>query len=157
MAYSFNGVIGGVVAITAPCAGVTPVQSVVIGLVGGVLVVLGAKWLEALKIDDPVGAVPAHLVAGVWGTLAVGLFPFSVEQTIAQLIGIGAYAVWAAGTSFLMFYAIKSTVGLRASAEEEERGLDWDEHGAVAYPDLNPEPEPVAASSSGGVSRAPAK
>jgi Amt family ammonium transporter len=158
MAYSFNGVIGGLVAITAPCAGVTPVQSVVIGLVGGVLVVLGAKWLEALKIDDPVGAVPAHLVAGVWGTLAVGLFPFSMQQVIAQLIGIGAYAVWGAGTSFLLFYVIKSTIGLRVSAEEEERGLDFDEHGSVAYPDLNPEPEPMAGDAkSGGVSRAPAK
>jgi Amt family ammonium transporter len=158
MAHSFNGVIGGLVAITAPCAFVTPIQSVIIGLVGGVLVVLGMRWLEMLKIDDPVGAVPAHLVAGVWGTLAVGLFPFSTTQVIAQLIGIGAYAVWGAGTSYILFAIIKSTIGLRVSAEEEERGLDFDEHGAVAYPDLNPEPEPTtSASSSSGVSRAPAK
>jgi Amt family ammonium transporter len=155
---SFNGVIGGLVAITAPCASVAPGAAIVIGLVGGGIVVLGASLLEALKIDDPVGAVPAHMMAGVWGTLAVAIFPFSMEQMLAQLIGIVACAVWAGGVSYIMFMLLKSTMGIRVSAAEEEQGLDFFEHGALAYPDINPLPEqPAAAPATSGVSRAPAK
>lgn len=158
VAISFNGVLGGLVAITAPCAGVTPIDSVIIGIVGGVLVPLGMQWMEQFKIDDPVGAVPVHLVAGVWGTLAVGIFPFSVEQIIAQVIGIAAFAVWGAGTSYLMFFIIDKTIGMRVSEEEEIRGLDFDEHGVLAYPELIEAPgETASATVTSGVSRAPAK
>lgn len=169
---SLNGVIGGLVAITAPCAYVTPLASVVIGFVAGPLIVFSASWLEALKIDDPVGAVPAHLVNGIWGTLAVGLFATIEGNTgtlglfagggatllIAQIVGVLAVGLWTVVTAGTLFYLLKVTIGLRVSAEEEEAGLDVGEHGSVAYPDLLPLPESVARPvPSGGVSRAPAK
>lgn len=139
---TLNGVLAGLVAITAPCAWVTPAASLVIGAVGGVLVVLGALALERARVDDPVGAVPVHLVNGIWGTLAVGLFATdtglfatgSAGQLIAQLVGVLAFAGWCLGTGWLMFTAIKMTVGLRVSREEEIKGLDYHEHGAEAYP-----------------------
>lgn len=162
-----NGVLGGLVAITAPCAFVTPLDSLIIGAIGGGLIVYGALWLEKIKIDDPVGAVPVHLICGVWGTLSVGLFHSSnglfysgsPTQLIAQAIGVVACAVWTGGTAFLLFSSIKSTVGLRVSAEEEEHGLDFDEHGQVGYPDVNVLPQPVASTAplASGVSRAPAR
>lgn len=146
---TLNGALGGLVAITAPCAFVTPLASLIIGLVAGPLIVFSTGWLESLKIDDPVGAVPAHLVNGVWGTLAVGLFALDgglfsgggASLLIAQVIGVVACAVWTAGTAFIMFSAIKATVGLRVSEEEEDAGLDSWEHGASAYPDIVPMPE----------------
>lgn len=169
---SLNGVVGGLVAITAPCAFVTPLAAVIIGLVAGPLVVFGASWLESFKIDDPVGAVPAHLINGVWGTLAVGLFAVNEGNTgtvglfagggahllIEQIIGIVAIGVWTVATSGALFYLIKVTIGLRVSAEEEEQGLDIGEHGSVAYPDFLPLPEAVARPMpTGAVSRVPAK
>ncbi|NJL03899.1 MAG: ammonium transporter [Chloroflexaceae bacterium] len=156
----FAGVLGGLVAITAPCAFVTPLQAVIIGLVGGAIVPWGMEMLEKFKIDDPAGAVPVHLMAGVWGTLAVGLFPFNMTQLMAQVIGILACAVWAGGLSYLTFLAIDKTIGMRVSAEEELHGLDYDEHGIVAYPDINAIPGaavPATAEIGTGVSRAPAK
>ncbi|PDW02637.1 ammonium transporter [Candidatus Viridilinea mediisalina] len=149
---TINGVLAGLVAITAGCAYVTPVFAVLIGFIGGPLVVLAAEMLEKLKIDDPVGAVPVHLVVGIWGTLAVGLFAAYEGNTgttglffgggatllIAQIVGILAIGLWTAGLAGAMFFAIKATIGLRVSKEEEEAGLDIGEHGAVAYPDLSP-------------------
>jgi Amt family ammonium transporter len=139
---TLNGVLGGLVAITAPCAWVTPAASIVIGAVGGALVVFGALWLERAKVDDPVSAVPVHLLNGIWGTLAVGLFATDTGllttgqpgQLIAQLIGIAAFGAWCLVTGAAMFYGIKATVGLRVSREEELKGLDYHEHGAQAYP-----------------------
>jgi Amt family ammonium transporter len=139
---TLNGILAGLVAITAPCAWVTPAASIVIGAVGGVLVVFGALWLERARIDDPVSAVPVHLMCGIWGTLAVGLFATdtglfytgSAGQLIAQFVGVVAFAVWCLATGALMFAGIKATVGLRVSREEELKGLDYHEHGAEAYP-----------------------
>jgi Amt family ammonium transporter len=139
---TLNGVLAGLVAITAPCAFVTPAASVLIGAVGGVIVVLGAVALERVKIDDPVSAVPVHLFNGIWGTLAVGLFATDTGlfttgqagQLLAQLIGIGAVGVWCSLTGFALFFAIKKTIGLRVSREEELAGLDYHEHGTSAYP-----------------------
>jgi Amt family ammonium transporter len=153
---SLNGVLAGLVAITAPCAYVTPGASIIIGLIGGVLFVFSAGWLEALKIDDPVGAVPVHLINGIWGTLAVGLFATIPGNTgtvgllagggmallIAQVVGIVGVGLWSAATCGIMFYALKRTIGLRVSADEEVAGLDLGEHGAVAYPDILPGTEP---------------
>lgn len=169
---TLNGVLAGLVAITAGCAYVNPLSAIIIGAVGGPLVVLSAEWLDALKIDDPVGAVPVHLVNGIWGTIAVGLFATLPGNTgtlgvfagggfallIAQLVGVVAVGVWTVATAGVLFYLIKVTIGLRVSAEEEETGLDVGEHGGVAYPDFLPTPEvaPVPVPSS-GVSRAPAK
>ncbi len=142
---SLNGVLAGLVAITAPCAYVTPVYSLVIGLVAGVIVVYGALWLEKLKIDDPVSAVPVHLFNGIWGTLAIGLFATengvtglvagNGSQFIAQLIGIVAVGVWCVLTGYILFFVVlKGWFGLRVSREEEIKGLDIEEHGTQAYP-----------------------
>jgi Amt family ammonium transporter len=146
---ALNGALAGLVAITAGCAYVTPGSAFIIGAVAGPLVIYGAILLEKLKIDDPVGAVPVHLVNGVWGTLAVGLFASQngltglfagggAAQLILQLIGIAAYAIWTAGLAFVMFFAIKKINGLRVRKEEEALGLDVHEHGSEAYP-LDPD------------------
>jgi len=140
---SLNGALAGLVAITAPCAYVTPGYSIVIGAVGGVIVVYGAVWLEKLKIDDPVGAVPVHLFNGIWGTLSIGIFGTvgigslvtgDSGQFIAQLIGVLAVGAWCVVTGSILFLAIKAINGLRVSREEEIKGLDILEHGTEAYP-----------------------
>jgi ammonium transporter, Amt family len=146
---SINGCLAGLVAITAPCAFVTVNASLIIGLVAGMLVVVAVKALDALKIDDPVGAVPVHLCNGVFGTLCVGLF--SVDKItgaatgnglfngggttllMAQLTGIGAVAAYTLVVSLVFWFLIKMTLGLRVSAAEEQEGLDIGEHGQVAY------------------------
>lgn len=144
LGYTLNGTLGGLVAITAPCADVQPWSAVVIGLVAGLLIFAGTKVLEKVKVDDPVGAVPVHLLNGMWGTLALGIFSTNngllygggAGQLIAQAIGIVACGVWTVGTATILFFAIKSTIGLRVSAEEEELGLDLHEHGSEAYPEM---------------------
>ena len=148
LSITLNGVLAGLVAITAPCAFVTPVYSIVIGAVAGVVVVYGAILLEKLKIDDPVSAVPVHLMNGIWGTLAVGLFATengvtgliagNSAQILSQTIGILAVAAWCIITGIVLFFGIlKGIVGLRVSKAEEMEGLDLTEHGAEAYaPDV---------------------
>jgi Amt family ammonium transporter len=141
---TLNGVLAGLVAITAPCAYVTPGYAILIGAVGGVIVVYGAILLERLKIDDPVSAVPVHLMNGVWGTLAIGIFATengvtglvagNASQILAQLIGVAAVGVWCVATGTILFGAIKVVTGLRVSREEEIKGLDIEEHGTEAYP-----------------------
>jgi Amt family ammonium transporter len=147
---TMNGVLGGLVAITAGCAYVNPLSALVIGLIAGPIIVFGAELLDKLKIDDPVGAVPVHLMAGIWGTVAVGIFaslPGNTGTTgllfgggwtllISQFVGIAAVGLWTAVLAGAMFLALKATIGLRVSKEEEEAGLDLGEHGSVAYPDL---------------------
>jgi Amt family ammonium transporter len=139
-----NGALAGLVAITAPCAYVTPGFSVLIGLIGGVIVVYGTVWLEKLKIDDPVGAVPVHLFNGIWGTLSIGVFGTvgigslvtgDTGQLVAQLIGVGAIGLWCVITGSALFLGIKAVNGLRVSREEEVKGLDIEEHGTEAYPE----------------------
>jgi ammonium transporter, Amt family len=144
--FALNGALGGLVAITAPCAWVRPIDSILIGIVAGPLIVLGTRMLERRQIDDPVGAVPVHLINGVWGTLAVGLFATDnglfatgqIGQFLVQVIGVVVVGAWTAGTAFVMFTAIKRFVGLRVSPAEEEAGLDNGEHGSNAYPDFEP-------------------
>lgn len=141
---ALNGVLAGLVAITAPCAYVTPGYSILIGAIGGAIVVYGALWLEKLKIDDPVSAVPIHLFNGAWGTLAIGFFATeggvtglvagNASQLVAQLIGVAVVGAWCVVTGAALFYGIKATVGLRVSREEEIKGLDIGEHGIEAYP-----------------------
>ncbi len=147
---AINGVLGGLVAITAGCAYVNPLSAIIIGLIAGPLVVFGAELLERFKIDDPVGAVPVHLICGAWGTLALGLFASlpgntgttglffggGVTLLISQLVGVLAIGFWTVVLTGAMFLALKATIGLRVSKEEEEAGLDIGEHGTVAYPDL---------------------
>lgn len=148
LSMTLNGVLAGLVAITAPCAFVTPVYSIVIGAVAGVIVVYGAILLEKLKIDDPVSAVPVHLMNGIWGTLAVGIFATengvtgliagNSAQLLSQTIGVLAVAAWCIITGVVLFFGIlKGIVGLRVSKAEEMEGLDLTEHGAEAYaPDV---------------------
>lgn len=148
LSITLNGVLAGLVAITAPCAFVTPVYSIVIGAVAGVVVVYGAIVLEKLKIDDPVSAVPVHLMNGIWGTLAVGIFATengvtgliagNSAQLLSQTIGILAVATWCIITGVVLFFGIlKGIVGLRVSKAEEMEGLDLTEHGTEAYaPDV---------------------
>ncbi len=141
-----NGCLAGLVAITAPCAVVSPVGALFIGAVGGVIVVLGALLLDRLRIDDPVGAVPVHGMNGIWGTLAIGLFATGEYSDFAGLFyggGLGQLGIQALGTlsvtAFviatmgIVFALIKATVGLRVSKHEEMRGLDIGEHGLEAY------------------------
>jgi len=138
---TMNGCLAGLVAITAPCAAVASWAALVIGAVGGVLVVLGTLFLDRIRVDDPVGAVPVHGLNGVWGTLAVGLFATdngllttgSATQLGIQALGVLAVVGFVLLTMGGVFYAIKSTVGLRVSREEELRGLDIGEHGMDAY------------------------
>ncbi len=137
---SLNGAIAGLVAITAPCANVSPLSAVIIGLVAGVLVVYSVLFIErVLKIDDPVGAVSVHGVCGAWGTLAAGLFDiggFSLSVVGVQLLGIAAAFLWVFPVAFIMFKIIDKTIGLRVSPEEELDGLDIHEHAGEAYPEF---------------------
>lgn len=146
---SINGLLAGLVAITAPCAYVTVNASLLIGLLAGLIVVGAVKLLDSLKIDDPVGAVPVHLFNGVFGTICVGLFAVDkltgsatgnglfngggMTLLIAQLKGIVAVGVYTLVVSLVFWFAIKMILGLRVSKEEEMEGLDLGEHGEVAY------------------------
>jgi Amt family ammonium transporter len=136
---TLNGALAGLVAITSPCATVTPASAVAIGAVAGVLVVVSVLFFERMRVDDPVGAISVHAVNGVWGTLAAGLFHmngFDPARVGVQLLGISACFLWAFPTAFFMFKLIAKTVGLRVSPEEELEGLDISEHAGIAYPDF---------------------
>lgn len=127
-----NGALAGLVGITASANVISPKAAVIIGGIAGILVVLSVIGLDKLKLDDPVGAVSVHLVCGIWGTLAAGIFGKG-QSVIAQLIGIAAYGVACFGSSLVIFYIIKATMGMRVTADEEKRGLDISEHGQEAY------------------------
>lgn len=129
---ALNGCLAGLVAITAGCDAMTPFDAIIIGLIAGVLVVLAVLGFDRLMIDDPVGALSVHLVNGVWGTLAVGIFS-SQYSVLSQLVGILSVGGAAFATSFAIFYVLKKTLGIRITETEELRGLDVWEHGSEAY------------------------
>ena len=146
-----NGCLAGLVGITAGADTVSVASAILIGGIAGVLVVLSVMFLDKIKIDDPVGALSVHLLNGVWGTLALGLFynneiatniaalatglsPFA--QFLQQLKGAGLVAVFTVVVSAIFWYAIKALMGLRVSRAEEIGGLDVGEHGMEAYPDF---------------------
>ncbi|MBS1818429.1 MAG: ammonium transporter [Acidobacteria bacterium] len=155
-----NGFLAGLVAITAPCYWVSPTGAFLIGVVAGVLVIWAMDALEYLRIDDPIGAVPVHLVCGIWGTVSLGLFatgqfglptPTGVDtstvvkglfygggmaQLMSQAIGSGAVVVATLVVSVVLMYAVKATGTLRVSKEGELEGLDLHEHGMLAYPEF---------------------
>jgi len=136
---SLNGALAGLVAITAPCASVTPLSAVIIGAAAGIVVVLSVLFFDKIKVDDPVGAISVHGVCGAWGTLAAGIFNIggtSAKIIGVQLLGIGTCFLWVFPAAFFMFKLIDKTVGLRVSPEEEMEGLDLAEHGGNAYPDF---------------------
>ena len=154
-----NGFLAGLVAITCPCYWVSPTGAFLLGAVAGVLVIWATDALEYLRIDDPIGAVPVHMVCGIWGTLSLGLFatgayglptPTGVDLTVSvkglfygggtaqlmsQLIGSGAVTFATLAVSVVLMYSVKATGTLRVSREGELEGLDLHEHGMVAYPE----------------------
>ncbi len=147
--WAFNGTLAGLVAITAPCAWVTPWESIIIGAIGGAVMYVGVYLLERLKVDDPVGAVPVHGFGGVWGTLAVGIFANSttggpvgllhgggLDQLGTQAVGVIVVAAFVLSSAAVMFAVIRATIGLRVPAQAEVLGLDIYEHGLVTYPEF---------------------
>ncbi|RPD98487.1 ammonium transporter [Aureibaculum marinum] len=133
-----NGILGGLVGITAGADLMSPTDAILIGGIAGAIIVFGVALIDKLKLDDPVGAIAVHLICGIWGTLAVGIFGEKAggAQIVSQLIGIASYAAFCIVTSFIILFALKKTVGIRVSEKEELEGLDGFEHGMDAYPDF---------------------
>jgi len=127
-----NGAIGGLVAITAEPLAPSPLAAILIGGVGGLIVVLGTKLLFAFKIDDVVGAIPAHLFAGIWGTLAVPLTNADASFS-AQLVGVLAVNIFVFIVAYIIWAIMKNTMGIRLSKEAEKLGTDVAETGVIAY------------------------
>ena len=147
LSMSLNGALAGLVSITAGCGNMTEPGAVLAGLIGGIIVVFSIEFIEKkLKIDDAIGAVSVHGVAGFWGTIVIGLWGVDgdvgiglfngggTSQFLAQLTGAVAYMIWAILLSFIVFSVLKITIGLRVTEEEELKGLDISEHGTIAYP-----------------------
>lgn len=143
-----NGLLAGLVGITAGTAAVTPQAALIIGGLSGILVVFAVEFIERVtKVDDPVGAISVHGVCGAFGTLCVGLFAREdtdfwkqglfygggVDQLVSQIIGVVAVLAWVSVTAFILFAVLKATVGLRVTEEEELAGLDVLEHGSPGY------------------------
>ena len=136
-----NGILAGLVGITAGCAGANYLGAVIIGLIAGIIVVFSVGFFDSIKIDDPVGAISVHLVNGIWGTLAVGLFDTTTglffgggfAQLGSQILGILSIGLFTVITSTIFWLVLKSTLGIRVSPEEEMKGLDISEHGMEAY------------------------
>jgi len=147
LSMTMNGALAGLVAITAPCAFVSPAAAIAIGFVGGIVVVFGVLFLDKIKVDDPVGAVAVHGMNGIWGTLAVGLFGQKAlglardglfhgggfAQLGVQALGTFTVMLFVIAAMALIFKLIDMTVGLRVSATEEYKGLDIGEHGMESY------------------------
>ena len=174
LAFTVNGFLAGLVAITCPCYWVSPTGSFIIGVVAAVVVVYGTDLLEYLRIDDPIGAVPVHMFNGIWGTLSLGLFatgqfglptPMGMDasvsvkglfygggttQLMAQAIGSGAITLATLVAAFVLMYAVKATGTLRVSREGEIEGLDIHEHGLDAYPEFPVHGSPTLRHSPGG-------
>jgi Amt family ammonium transporter len=144
---TMNGALAGLVAITAPCAFVYPIEAIAIGAIGGIVVVLGTVLLDKIRVDDPVGAAPVHLMNGIWGALAVGIFGHKAlglandglihgggfNQISVQVLGVATVVVFVLAVMSVVFKAIDKTVGLRISREEELKGLDITQHGMESY------------------------
>jgi Amt family ammonium transporter len=142
---TLNGTLAGLVAITAPCATVTPLGAVIIGAIAGVLVVFSVLFFDKIKIDDPVGAISVHGVCGAWGTLSAALLhenlftgaEFDLWGALQiQALGVAVAFAWTFTTAFVLFKVVAATIGLRVTAEEELEGLDVGEHGNSCYPDF---------------------
>jgi len=127
-----NGSLAGLVGITAGADAVSVNSSIIIGFIAGIIVVFSVIALDRAKLDDPVGAISVHLVCGIWGTLAAGLFSAD-HSVVTQAIGVLAYGAFCFPAALILFLALKATIGLRVSEEEERGGLDVGEHGMEAY------------------------
>ena len=133
-----NGILGGLVGITAGADQMGPTEAILIGLIAGILIVLGVALVDKLKLDDPVGAIAVHLICGVWGTLAVGIFGdmAGLNQFLIQFIGVAIVGAFSVISALIILYIIKVTIGLRVDPDEEMKGLDLSEHGMDAYADF---------------------
>jgi Amt family ammonium transporter len=135
IAATLNGAVAGLVAITAEPLTPSMGEAIFIGAIGGLICMYGMKLLDMLKIDDVVGAIPAHLFAGIWGTLIV---PWTNSDTSygVQLLGVVSYGIFTVIISLILWFIIKAVIGIRASKEEEEYGLDMSELGVLSHPDF---------------------
>ena len=133
-----NGILGGLVGITAGADQMSPTDAIIIGAIAGAIIVFAVSLIDKLRLDDPVGAIAVHLVCGIWGTLAVGIFGNLAgwDQFVSQLVGVGSYALICIASSFIIIFTLKKTVGIRVSEKEELEGLDKHEHGMGAYSDF---------------------
>ncbi|MCL4114135.1 UNVERIFIED_CONTAM: hypothetical protein GTU68_042417 [Idotea baltica] len=133
-----NGILGGLVGITAGADLMSPNEAIIIGFLAGLIIVGGVALVDKLKLDDPVGAIAVHLICGIWGTLAVGIFGSMAggEQFMTQLYGVLIVGAFCVITSLIILGSLKAILGLRVSKEEEIEGLDIHEHGMDAYPDF---------------------
>jgi Amt family ammonium transporter len=132
-----NGILAGLVGITAGADKIAPTWAIVVGAIAGAIVVFSVVTLDKIKIDDPVGAISVHLVCGIWGTLAVGFLDY--DQSVpfmSQIIGIVSIGIFVLIASTVAWLTVKATIGLRVSEEEEFNGLDTAEHGLEAYPEF---------------------
>lgn len=133
-----NGILGGLVGITAGADLMSPLESIIIGLISGSLIVFAVSWIDRIKLDDPVGAVAVHLVCGIWGTLAVGIFgdKAGLQQLLFQAVGVLIIGVFCSVLAYLFAKIIDITIGIRVGKREEIEGLDIHEHGMDAYADF---------------------
>jgi len=133
-----NGILGGLVGITAGADQMGPTDAILIGGIAGAIIVFAVAFIDRLRLDDPVGAIAVHLICGIWGTLAVGLFGNLAggAQVVSQLVGIASYAVICTISTFIILFTLKKTIGIRVSEKEELEGLDSHEHGISAYADF---------------------
>lgn len=156
---TMNGILAGLVAITAPCAFVSPWAALIIGAAGGILVVYGVLFFDKMKIDDPVGAITVHGLCGVWGTISLGLFGLpsmgasglftggGFQPLLVQVLGAVVVSAFAFGANYALWMILKATIGIRVTPQEEVKGLDVAEHGAEAYIDSDYVRDPVVAQS----------
>jgi len=131
-----NGILAGLVGITAGADITTVTEAIIIGAIAGIIVVASVLFFDRIKIDDPVGAISVHLVCGIWGTLATGIWGEGANVG-SQLIGIAAIGAFCFIFALILFYILKATMGIRVDSKEEVEGLDIYEHGMHAYPDIN--------------------
>ena len=133
-----NGILGGLVGITAGADQMSPTDAILIGGIAGAIIVFAVNLIDKIKLDDPVGAIAVHLICGIWGTLAVGIFGSLAgpAQFLSQLIGVASYAAICISSTFIILFTLKKTIGIRVSEREELEGLDVHEHGMDAYPDF---------------------
>lgn len=133
-----NGILAGLVGITAGADQMNPLEATIVGLIAGIIVVFSVVLFDKIKLDDPVGALSVHLVCGIWGTLAVGIFGSlaSLNQLWVQFVGVVSVGIFTSAFALIIWIGLKKTIGIRVSEEEEKGGLDIGEHGMEAYPDF---------------------
>ena len=134
LSMALNGILAGLVGVTAGADVVSPISAIIIGAIAGCLVVGSVIFFDRIRIDDPVGAISVHLTCGIWGTLAVGIFSTNPDHSfVTQLIGVGAYAAFTLVCVLILFGILNATIGIRVPEEDEVEGLDLSEHGMHAY------------------------